>query len=423
MRDPELIDPPVRVPRLQDWRDLRRLPHLLITCGVLLGCQKPPSSSSPAAESGSAPVENAGDFAATWTRLVAAARAEGELVVVAGSSHSRDHRPIFDAFSREFGVKVIVGSGSGSANVQRVLVERTRGRYTADVSMVGTTSNQQLCEAGALTPLRPLFLHPEVVDRSRGWRVKDHVWLDTSREFVAASSLSVNENLSSIYYNPDCVSPTELAGLASWQDFLRPEWRGRVAAILEPNNDGKMLQLTSAWRVLGRDWFSRFLREAKPALLTSGSLRQVADGLARGKYHVAIFVSEASADLEKMQAIGLPVRKLMRTLAEGGEVNFGGAIAVFDRAPHGNAARLFLNWYLSRKGQNLRQALLDAVAPSPSLRSDVDQGRVTDYDWRQAQTVLPETEAARGTAEWAADVAAVNAFMKEMSRELRIYGY
>jgi len=301
-------------------------------------------------------------------------------------------------------------------------VERSRGRYTADISMVGTSSNQHLSDVGALTPLRPLFLHPEVVDRSRGWRVKDYVWLDTQQTFVAASCLSVNENLSSIYYNTERVSPEELEKLLSWQDLLRPEWKGRIVAVLEPSGDGKLLALTNSWRALGREWFARFLREAKPVLLPSGSLREVADGLARGKFHAAVFVSEAKAELDKMQAIGLPVRKLLRTLREGGEVNLGGAIAVFDRAPHRNAAQLFLNWYLSRQGQNARHALIDEVDPSPSLRSDVEQGKVSDYDWRQVQIVRPDA-ASRGSAEWVADAAAVSAFLKEMSRELHLYGH
>jgi iron(III) transport system substrate-binding protein len=412
------------------WQFLRRIMRrvswqtalALATLGFVAGCSKaPPAAKAP--ESAPSAAGQPDGFASEWARLQAAARAEGELVIVAGSSHSRDHRAIFDTFSREFGIKVIVGTGSGAANVQRVMVERSRGRFTADISMVGTSSNQQLAAAGVLAPLRPLFVHPEVVDRSRGWRVKDYVWLDTQRTFVAATSLSVNENVSSIYYNSERVSPDELAKLTSWQDFLRPEWQGRIVAILEPNDDGKMLGLTNSWRALGREWFTRFMREAKPVLLPGGSLREVADGLARGKYHVALFISEAKAELDKMQAVGLPVRKLLRTLREGGEVNFGGAIAVFDRAPHGNAARLFLNWYLSRAGQNARHALIDEAGPSPSLRSDVDQGKVSDYDWHQLQTALPEAAAGRGSAEWAADAAAVTAFLKEMSRELRLYGH
>lgn len=412
------------------WHFLRRIAGRILwrpalasaTLGFVCGCHKAPPRAQ-AVESGPPAAGRQDGFAAQWARLQAAAREEGELVIVAGSSHSRDHRAIFDAFSRKFGIKVIVGTGSGSANVQRVLVERSRGRFTADISMVGTSSNQQLSEAGALAPLRPLFLHPEVVDRSRGWRVKDYVWLDTQQTFVAATCLSVNENISRIYYNSERVSPDELATLESWQDLLRPEWKGRIVAILEPNNDGKMLGLTNSWRALGREWFTRFMRETKPALLPGGSLREVADGLARGKYHAAVFVSEAKAELDKMQEIGLPVRKFLRTLREGSEVNFGGAIAVFDRAPHGNAARLFLNWYLSREGQNVRHALINEVGPSPSLRSDVEQGKVSDYDWNQVQATLPEALTGRGSVEWAADVAAVTAFLQEMSRELRIYGH
>ena len=44
-----------------------------------------------------------------------------------------------------------------------------------------------------------------------------------------------------------------------------------------------------------------------------------------------------------------------------------------DRAPHPNAAKLFLNWWLTQEGQTAYNTLTDGNPP-PSLRVDVPVG-------------------------------------------------
>ena len=47
-------------------------------------------------------------------------------------------------------------------------------------------------------------------------------------------------------------------------------------------------------------------------------------------------------------------------------------LALLNKAPHPNAARLFTNWLLSREGQTIYQELAaSAGSPSESLRVDV----------------------------------------------------
>src|SRR4030095_15584618 len=100
------------------------------------------------------------DFKARWSRLAHDARAEGQLVVIAGAGRSRDHRRILEAFSKRSGVEVITGTGGSSAVVPRVLTERSRCRFPADVSLVSPTTSERLRKAGALVPLASQFVHP-----------------------------------------------------------------------------------------------------------------------------------------------------------------------------------------------------------------------------------------------------------------------
>jgi ABC-type thiamine transport system substrate-binding protein len=60
----------------------------------------------------------------------------------------------------------------------------------------------------------------------------------------------------------------------------------------------------------------------------------------------------------------------------GGLVQQFGTIALVNRAPHPNAARVFINWLLSRNGQiALQKSTMSARVPADSLRIDIPQGR------------------------------------------------
>lgn len=363
-------------------------------------------------------------FGPAWMQLIAAARPEGEVVIILSASRSRDHRAIFDAFSRKFGIEVVAGSGSADANVQRVLAERARGRFTADVSLVSTSQSERLRRSGALVPLEVEFVHPEVADRSHGWIHDRPDWLDAAEGYVAAYKIYVRENITDIYYNTDEVSEEEIASVRSFSDFLDPRWRGRIVAVMDPNGHTTTAHIRTPWVVLGRDWFNAFVRTQQPTLLPDTALRELSDGMARGKYHVSLFaMSAAEQDMDRMAAFGLPVRKLKRTLDEGMSLTLGGGIAMLDRAPHPNAARLFVNWYLSREGQSTYQQLVDSVDPSPSLRTDVVQGRVSDHDWSIVRN-LDDYSVIERDPELAFEqnVASV-AFVKEICAELGCYGY
>jgi iron(III) transport system substrate-binding protein len=298
--------------------------------------------------------------------------------------------------------------------VQRVLAERSRGRFTADVTLIGSSGNERLRQSGALAPLEPQFIHPEVVDRSHGWVYDRQVWLGAQDGYIAAYKLYVRENITDIYYNTEKVTAAEIESVQSWWE-LSGIRNGRDAsvAVMDPSGQTNTAHIRTPWVVLGRPWFDKFIRNQRPTLLPDTSLRELADGMARGKYHVSLFaMAGAERDMDRMAAVGIPVKKLSRTLAEGTSLSIGGGIAVLERAPHPSAAKLFVNWYLSRDGQNTCQTLIDSEDPSPSLRTDVEQGRVSDYAWDIVRNLsdysVIETDPEVAFAENAASVAFIN---------------
>ena len=360
-------------------------------------------------------------FQAEWDQLIADAQAEGELVLIMGASESRTSRDIFEEFGRKFEINVLQATGSGTANANRVLAERAAGTYSADISLVGGTSTDRLRLAGALVPIMPLIFHPEVLDRSQGWLIDYWAWTDVENLYSPAFELRLRQNVMEVFYNTNGVSQAEIDGVQSFYDFLKPEWKGRIVSILDPDFGGVVTDRTLAWILIGKDFFEGLIREQDVAFLPGGSFAEMATGIGRGKYDVAFFTGQASTDMEAMIELGIPIAKLNRTLAEGGTVEIRGTLSVFDQAPHPKASQLFVNWYLSRDGQQTSANLINDEDPSPSLRSDLTQGNVSDRQWNLLKTIDPASAMSQSSPEWFAARDEAIAFTRELYAELGLY--
>ena len=360
-------------------------------------------------------------FQVEWDQLIADAQAEGELVIILGASESRTDRAIYESFDEKFGITVLLSTGSGTDNSNRVLAEQARGRYTVDVSFVGGSSTDRLRVAGAIVPIMPFMIHPEVVDRSENWLLTEWAWTDVENIYSPAFSLRMRPNIIHIYYNTNNVSQAEIDSVQSWQDFLKPEWKGRIVSILDPDYGGATTDRTLTWLLLGKEWLEAFIRNQEPTFLSGGNFTEMANGMGRGKYSLAFFTGQASTDMDVMASLGLPVDRLERTLAEGGTVEIRGTMTVLKNAPHPKAAQLFVNWYLSRDGQQATLDLVNDDDPSPSLRTDLTQGKVTDRQWNQLQGLDPASAMSQSSPEWFAARDDAIAWTREIFAELGLY--
>ncbi len=108
----------------------------------------------------------------------------------------------------------------------------------------------------------------------------------------------------------------------------------------------------------------------------SANVRQTVDWLAKGRFHLALFVG--SGNVTTAQEQGLPVALIPgEQFREGSPLApSGGAVGLMDRAPHPNAARLFVNWLLSKEGQITWQQAVHL----PSLRDDIPKDKLYPFD-------------------------------------------
>jgi ABC-type Fe3+ transport system substrate-binding protein len=96
---------------------------------------------------------------------------------------------------------------------------------------------------------------------------------------------------------------------------------------------------------------------------------------------------------------GLPIKQVLLP-KQIGLVRAGGSgccISVFANAPHPNAAKLFVNWFLSKEGQTLTHTLIPAI-DRQSLRTDIPIGEVVPEQRRVPgkEYAFPDADPAMG---------------------------
>jgi iron(III) transport system substrate-binding protein len=299
--------------------------------------------------------------APTWDELAAAARREGTLVVL-GPAHQEVRRVLGPAFKKRFGVEMEYLGGSGGAAASRLRAERSAGLYTADVGLAAIQTLATVFYAEKmLDPIKPLLVMPEVVDGSK-WK-KGELWFpDPEQQYVLRLFSYMGESFT---VNTDYVKPEDM--LTAHQLLLDPKWKGKIA-VHDPRSSGTGSNIAAQLyaQLGGEDFLKKFYVDQKPMI--SGTERQITDWLLRGTYPIA--VGGDFGEVEKMRDEGLPVLAVydlpdMKAVITGGN----GMIVVFNRAPHPNAAKLFVNWLASKEGLEIYARASVRV----TTRNDIDE--------------------------------------------------
>jgi iron(III) transport system substrate-binding protein len=171
-----------------------------------------------------------------------------------------------------------------------------------------------------------------------------------------------------IVVNSKAVNP---ASIRSWTDLLKPEWKGKIASH-DPRGAGAGQEVASYLvEKLGAKFIVDLYKGQEVALTRSYS--QVADWVAQGKYQIGI--AQVPDRIEALKKEGMPLRAYSLQDAPGTLSGGFSVVSVFKSAPHANAASVFINWVLSRQGQEA----LHRPQLYPSLRVDVPRDYVPDY--------------------------------------------
>jgi iron(III) transport system substrate-binding protein len=307
-----------------------------------------------------------------WEKVVEAAKKEGKVVVSIPTS--AELRKEFDTgFQKAYpGIELELNVGRGASNISRIAEEQNAGVRSTDLHIGGTTSIiTGLLAPNFLDPVMPAMLLPEVRDPKNWWG--GHIWADSAKRFVYSFTAYMTET---IWYNTTLVKPEEIN---SWDSLLDPKWKGKIV-ILDPRSPGSG---ESNWAFLLRIKGEPFLTKlAAQDMMVGRNLRQLGEAVARGKSAISIGVSYYTY-LPFLKA-GLPVKPIS-IIKEGYYAGTGsGNLAVMKNPAHPNAAKVFVNWLLSKEGQS---AVTKALG-QPTRRFDVDTKWTKDYGHPAAKEFL-----------------------------------
>lgn len=300
-----------------------------------------------------------------WEAIVKAAEQEGEVVYSASGSHR-----FLEEFQKSYPkIKTKSVASSCSKLVARIMTERRAGKHLTDVVRCGLTSATALYRGKTLQPVDTALILPEVRDPSKWWQGKHH-YADAEGKYLFVSGASVYVRFAS--YNSELVDPAEFK---SYWDLLNPKWKGKIVATDPRTGEGRNGSRFLYYNPdLGPKYLRRLLSEMN--LTYSRDYRQATDWLAQKRYAIFLFSQSDDTLIAKQQ--GLPVDVLNTTgFKEGvGLDPVGGGLALMDEPAHPNAAKVLLNWILSRAGQLAVQRDPEAAGRHDSLRIDIPKDDV-----------------------------------------------
>jgi iron(III) transport system substrate-binding protein len=324
----------------------------------------------------------AADFEQEWAKLSAAAKQEGILAIASGGAPSRQYRPVVEVFQKKFGVRVEVSTGNATDTVNRILAERKAGRHSMDVALISSReSNQRLLPSESIIPFAPLLMHPEVLQMS-AWYGGRHWYADKASRYVFIYHVSKEDKYES-WYNTDKIKEAEIGTFRKQSDVFDPRWRGKIAGQGMGDPSGIRQMIDSYFEPdRGPEWVRAYLTTAG---VTFSDDRRILETWLTGGRFPLYAVATGSEELIGLAKKGLPIKQIFLPKQQG-VIRAGGSgccISAFADAPHPNAAKLFINWFLSKEGQALTHTMIPNLDRS-SLRNDISVGEVVPEQRRAA---------------------------------------
>lgn len=283
-------------------------------------------------------------WADAWDDTVKAANAEGE-VDVHGGPGDVFHHILTDGFQRAYPqIKVNFSGLSGRDAIPKIVRERAAGVYTIDVYVGGSSSVlQALKPINAFAPFRPALILPEVLDDKAWYGGLDGGWVDREKKYIFAFEATVTETTT---VNRDVISRDVFS---TYDDLLSPKLAGKIVWD-DPRLPGPGLGAAQRYLLnFGEAWLTKLYSQQKIVYLANP--RQEAEWLVSGKYPIGIGTSPD--ELLRFQQMGLGKNVVsFEAPMPHPTLDFAyGSVSMLANAPHPNAAKVYINWLLSKAGQ------------------------------------------------------------------------
>ena len=269
-----------------------------------------------------------------WVALASAqdvktlAEGEGKLMFYA-SFNATDTKVLTDGFKQLYPkIDATFYRATDAQLMERMLTEARAGRYLWDVMMSSSFYGYNLKKRGMLAP----YDSPERKFYRDGYKDPQATWT------------SIFTNYGALGFNTRNVPKTSIP--KSYGDLLKPEWKGNIGI------DSRAYEWFGTMvKAMGDEKGMAYMRElAKQAQLRNG--RTILSQLvAAGEFKGAL--SAYSTQFEQMKSAGAPVDWVYLNPVFANIHPTG----ISAKAAHPNAAKLFIDFVLSKRGQDLLRGL------------------------------------------------------------------
>jgi iron(III) transport system substrate-binding protein len=269
-----------------------------------------------------------GARAESWDDVVAAAKKEGR-VVFYNNLQPNGIEPLLQKFRSAYpDIKVEQIRLGSNALIERFQTEQTAGRYIADVMI--TFPDERIdddLKQGWMTQWTP----PELSNFPAEINKDNKIFtLQYSRE--------------AIIWNKNLVKPADAP--KEWTDLFDPKWKGKVG-MNPPWRSVAIQQVVAFWEKLGiKDPAEKMKANDVRFFEGSGGIVQA---VIRGDVRVAELTD---LPLNPLLEDGAPLGFVYPKSGTSLSANKAFVIA---KAPHPNAAKVFLNWLMTKDGQEALQ--------------------------------------------------------------------
>ena len=261
-------------------------------------------------------------------KLIEAAKKEGKLVLY-GTMQNDIFELLQSAFLKKTGITIDYWRTSATKVLERALSEARAGKAGFDLVMSTEDSMRILLKEGILarydSPMSKDF-PKDAIDPHLGPRARNHIV--------------------GIVYNKEAIKPVEAP--KSLEDLVKPQYRGKLV-MADPTLHTTTAQwLSNVHKLLGKDKAEKFVRDLaamKPTLVES--FNPAADRVTAGEFAVGItYVYYVYLNGIKK---GAPL-DYVRTGKFLGDASY---MSLFHKAPHPNAAKAFIDFFLDEESMSL----------------------------------------------------------------------
>jgi iron(III) transport system substrate-binding protein len=279
-----------------------------------------------------------------WDKSLTVADKEGK-VVVAGPPGEAYRQPMM-AFVKAYpSIKLDFVGIQGRDFAPRIMQERRAGQFLWDINVGGaSTMFNVLIPAKVLDPLRPALILPDILE-DKNWRGGfNEGWTDLEKKYIYGFTGYVDY---AVYMNHDVIPETEFSRA---EDLWDPKWKGKIVWH-DPRREG--IGTNNATVILlnfGEEALRRLLKDQ--GVVITEDYRQLAEWVVRGRYPIGIGVNAPHLQVFQKQGVGKNVKPFKEPKLASSIPGWGN-MASINRPAHPNAARVYINWLLSKEGQSI----------------------------------------------------------------------